>query len=230
MKKVSMVLALALFGFTLSANTVVGVGVSLSPHQKLQSFGSREVETKLMGETETFDLGEGDFVNTRLSGYQLEGKVRHIFGSGFALGGDADVGYATPRVSGERTDIVFFDFNADLAVGYAVVNNDRFLLVPSALAGFQYAYSNMGTLLSEPSDADETTGQLLAFEFGGELLASYRFTPKVGVYVACKVLKSIGVEKDVLRYGDDDPVTITDTLKNTSTLTIKPSAGLTFTI
>ena len=217
-------------GLTLSANTIIGGGFALSPHQKFQSFDAHEEETKFLGETETIDLGEGDFVNTRLSGYQLEGKVRHVFGSGISLGGDADVGYATPRVAGEKTDIVFFDFNADLAVGYAVVNSDKFILIPSALAGFQYAYSNMGTLLNEPSEADETTGQLLAFEFGGELLASYRFTPKVGVYVACKVLKSIGVEKDILRYGDDDTITITDTLKNTTTFTIKPSAGLTFTI
>ena len=219
-------------GLTLSANTLIGGGFVLSPTQKFQSFDTHEVETKFLGETETFDLGEGDFVNTRLSGYQLEGKVRHVFGSGISLGGDADVGYATPRLSGKRTDTIFFDFNADLAVGYAVVNSDKFILIPSALAGFQYAYSNIGTLLTNTdSDADETTGQLLAFEFGGELLANYRFTPKFGVYVACKILKSIGIEKDELKFNvEDQTATLTDTFRGTSTFTIKPSAGITFNI
>lgn len=220
-------------GVVASAETITGLGVSIP----IMNFLKYDSYTEDINGKEQLSIDGDEYENTKITGAQATIKLRHVFDSRFVLGADFDIGQATLKVDDVKADDKFTGLNFDLAIGYAVVDTERFTLVPSVIVGLQHAKQSLGSgTLFRPEyavsnsgyiDIKEAFSRYTAFEIGGELFANFRIGDIVGLFASCKVLYDIGNFR--MAFTDHSGNTLTYRDHKSTAVVVKPSGGVSFT-
>lgn len=212
-------------GVIASAETITCLGVSF-PFQGIKKGEYRTLDY----EGEKIDSYDGTVTFTDYDSYGFQGtiKVRHIFDNSLVFGGDFDIGQSMYKIDKQSK---VFDLNFDLDIGYAIVNTERFTLIPSIVIGLHHQKQNLGSYTYYYQDSWTSTTitcveRYTAFEVGGELFANFRIGDIAGLFASCKVLYNIGNFRGVY---DTDIGTFTDRIHKTKAILVKPSVGVSFT-
>lgn len=207
-------------GVVASAETITGLGVTF-PIGKVLKYSSETVSNEAFDYELEYD---GDRLDIKISGVQFAAKVRHIFYSGFVLGADFDVGKIKTK---DFYKDEYVSLGADLTIGYAVVDSDRFTLILSAIAGVSHQKYDGGNFYDLDWGRTSLIQRYTAFEFGGELFANFRIGDNFGLFASCKILGEVGKMSyifDTAYYGE-----FIDALHKTTAFVVKPSVGVSFT-
>lgn len=215
----------------MSAETITGLGVSFPIMKLLKSdYYTIECNNPSHNYSDYRNDKTTEFEDTKVTGVQAAIKVRHIFDSGFVLGADFDIGKAALKMYGVKLDEKFTAMNLDLAIGYAIVNAERFQLIISAIAGLQHAKADLGFYYSESDGHYGETDHIIrftAFEVGGELFANFKIGDMVGLFASCKLIGDIGnLRMDYPVSGGCHP---RGSYHKTTAFVVKPSVGVSFT-
>lgn len=137
--------------------------------------------------------------------YFLVLKNNFVFNAGLCAGRNNIVlgisdGDSPASIQKDDLGVPYFHFGANAGVGYAFVNNEKFLVYKNAILGFDLSTQKIKTLVST------TTTSLVTFNVGADMAFVYKFSFRAGVAVDIQCVGKFGSYKmkSVFTGYDDD--------------------------